>query len=74
MPFVSIDNCSHNGTKLYKAVSTFARKWVENGQADKEFGVYSDKPEVCTSPGNMIDKITPTPDASVKKMLLKVGF
>ncbi len=25
---VSTDNCSHNGDKLYAAISTFAGKWV----------------------------------------------
>ena len=74
LALVSMDNCSHNGTKLYKAVSTFAKKWVENGLADKEFEVYINNPKFVSFPWSMIDKIIPRPDASVKKMLLKVGF
>lgn len=28
---VSMDNCSHNGDKLYEAINAFAEKWIENG-------------------------------------------
>ena len=44
---VSMDNCSHNGDKLFAAVSTFAEKWTENGTANKEFLSYiKDKEKV----------------------------
>lgn len=35
---VSMDNCSHNGDKLYAAINTFAEKWEENkpGWQDSE--------------------------------------
>ena len=34
---VSMDNCSHNGDKLYAAINAFAEKWAENGLVEKEF-------------------------------------
>jgi fructuronate reductase len=74
LALVSMDNCSHNGTKLYNAVSAFAKKWVENGLVDKGFEAYINNPECVSFPWSMIDKITPRPDGSVKEMLLKDGF
>ena len=35
LALVSMDNCSHNGTKLYEAVSAFAGEWVKNGLVEK---------------------------------------
>lgn len=69
---VSTDNCSHNGDKLYAAVSAFAKAWVENGKADAGFLKYIDSPKV-SFPWSMIDKITPRPDASVEKILQEDG-
>lgn len=71
---VSMDNCSHNGTKLYNAVSTFAKKWVQNGIVDKGFEEYIDNPKFVSFPWTMIDKITPRPDEKVKEILKKDGF
>ena len=71
---VSMDNCSHNGDKLYAAVSAFAEKWCENGLADKEFLAYVNDPAKVSFPWSMIDKITPRPDAKVEKMLLDDGM
>lgn len=34
---VSLDNCSHNGSKLYDAVKTFADSWVKNKKVDAGF-------------------------------------
>ena len=34
---VSMDNCSHNGDKLYTAVNAFAEAWVKNGVVDAGF-------------------------------------
>lgn len=70
---VSTDNCSHNGDKLYAAVSTFAKKWAENGKVQEGFVQYVDDREKVTFPWTMIDKITPRPDASVEKILLDDG-
>lgn len=69
---VSTDNCSHNGDKLYAAVSAFAGAWAENKKADAGFAAYVDSEKV-SFPWSMIDKITPRPDASVEKILLEDG-
>lgn len=70
---VSMDNCSHNGDKLYAAISAFARKWVENGKAQAGFLDYINQKEKVSFPWSMIDKITPRPDASVEEILKKDG-
>ena len=71
---VSMDNCSHNGDKLYEAVSTFAKKWVENNTADAGFLAYINDRDKVTFPWTMIDKITPRPDASVEAILNADGL
>lgn len=71
---VSMDNCSHNGTKLYNAVSTFAEKWTENKNVDGGFLEYIKDKNSVSFPWSMIDKITPRPDDGVKNMLIKSGF
>ena len=70
---VSMDNCSHNGDKLYEAVSTFAKKWEEKGLVSIGFTAYIQNPEKVSFPWSMIDKITPRPDASIEKMLQEDG-
>lgn len=70
---VSMDNCSHNGDKLYAAINTFAEKWVENGVADAGFKAYVNDKSKVTFPWTMIDKITPRPDASVEAILREDG-
>lgn len=69
---VSTDNCSHNGDKLYAAVSAFAKAWVENGKAETGFAAYIDSAKVSFT-WSMIDKITPRPDASVETILMEDG-
>ena len=66
---VSMDNCSHNGDKLYAAVNSFAEKWQENGLTDAGFTAYINDKNKVSFPWSMIDKITPRPDASVEKIL-----
>lgn len=70
---VSMDNCSHNGTKLYEAVSAFAEKWSENGLTEKGFKNYINNPAKVSFPWSMIDKITPRPNASVEAILKQDG-
>jgi len=71
---VSMDNCSHNGDKLYAAINAFAEKWTGNGTAEAGFlGYINDKNKV-SFPWSMIDKITPRPDASVEEILKKDGI
>ena len=71
---VSMDNCSHNGDKLYAAINTFAEKWVANGVADAGFKVYVNDKSKVSFPWSMIDKITPRPDASVEAILKADGI
>ncbi len=71
---VSTDNCSHNGDKLYAAIHTFARKWVESGKAEDGFVSYINNKELVSFPWTMIDKITPRPDASVEALLKEDGI
>ncbi|MDW5299361.1 MAG: mannitol dehydrogenase family protein [Sedimentibacter sp.] len=71
---VSMDNMSHNGTKLYEAVSEFAKRWEEKALVDESFLDYVNDSELVSFPWSMIDKITPRPDPSVRKMLKDVGF
>ena len=71
---VSMDNCSHNGDKLYEAVGTFAKKWAENQTADAAFLSYVNNRDKVTFPWTMIDKITPRPDASVEAILQADGL
>ncbi|MEE1032653.1 MAG: mannitol dehydrogenase family protein [Ruminococcus sp.] len=66
---VSMDNCSHNGTKLYQAIETYAKAWAENGLVEKEFENYITNPEKVSFPWSMIDKITPRPDPTVEASL-----
>ena len=70
---VSMDNCSHNGTKLYDAVHTFAETWVKNGVAEAGFVAYIENPDKGSFPWTMIDKITPRPDSSVEEILKNDG-
>jgi fructuronate reductase len=64
-----MDNCSHNGTRLYDAINAFAEQWCARGVADAGFVKYVNDPEKVGFPWTMIDKITPRPDAKVIEML-----
>lgn len=72
--FVSMDNCSHNGEKLFNSVEAFAVKWVENGLVEKGFLEYIRNPKKVSFPWSMIDKITPRPSEIVKETLSSIGF
>ena len=71
---VSMDNCSHNGDKLFAAVDAFAKAWAEAGLVKKEFVNYVEDETKVSFPWTMIDKITPRPDESVKDILSKDGL
>lgn len=71
---VSMDNCSHNGDKLFAAISSFADAWVKNGLVDAGFAAYVKTSGKVSFPWSMIDKITPRPDASIEKILKKDGI
>ena len=66
---VSMDNCSHNGDKLYAAVNAFAKARTDNGLVEAGFLGYVNDQTKVTFPWSMIDKITPRPDAKVEAML-----
>ncbi|MDR1744709.1 MAG: mannitol dehydrogenase family protein [Planctomycetota bacterium] len=69
---VSMDNCSRNGDRLAAAVRAFAAEWVGAGLVEQGFIDYLDSS--VSFPWSMIDKITPSPDEGVRKMLLACGF
>lgn len=71
---VSMDNCSHNGDKLYYAIEAYSEYWVKNGFVDDGFLSYISDTTKVSFPWSMIDKITPRPDDKVKKLLEKDGF
>lgn len=70
---VSMDNCSHNGDRLFAAILSFARNWAGNQTAEAGFVDYVSNKETVTFPWTMIDKITPRPDASIEALLKKDG-
>jgi fructuronate reductase len=72
--FVSMDNCSHNGEKLYTSIDAIAREWAKRGLVDKTFLDYINTPSKVSFPWSMIDKITPRPAESVKQTLNDSGF
>jgi len=74
LALVSLDNCSHNGSKLFDAVFAFAEKWSESSLTDKGFVSYITNPALVSFPWSMIDKITPRPDAGVRALLEDCGF
>ena len=69
-----MDNCSHNGDKLYAAVSAFASAWQDNGLIEDGFVSYVNDRTKTAFPWTMIDKITPRPDDTVKAMLEQDGI
>ena len=71
---VSMDNCSHNGEKLYNAINSIVEKWANNGLVEKDFLKYINNPKKVSFPWSMIDKITPRPSDNVKETLNSAGF
>ncbi|MDR2194144.1 MAG: mannitol dehydrogenase family protein [Treponema sp.] len=71
---VSMDNCSHNGDKLFAAVSAFVDQWTAKGFIDKGFAGYVRDAAKVAFPWSMIDKITPRPDEGVRKILEATGL
>lgn len=71
---VSMDNCSHNGDRLYEAINAFAKAWTENGLVDGAFLEYVNDRNKVTFPWTMIDKITPRPDVSIEEILRADGI
>ncbi|MDR2483696.1 MAG: mannitol dehydrogenase family protein [Treponema sp.] len=74
LALVSMDNCSHNGDKLFAAIDAFAQGWTARGLAEAGFAEYIRDRAKVSFPWTMIDKITPRPDDGVKAMLEQAGF
>ncbi len=70
---VSMDNCSHNGDKLYAAVNAFALAWEERGVCKAGFLAYVNNINKVSFPWTMIDKITPRPDEKIRQLLADDG-
>lgn len=72
--FVSMDNCSHNGTRLFEAIDTISGEWEKSGLVREGFREYVNDKSKVGFPWSMIDKITPRPDEKVVEMLRADGF
>ena len=71
---VIMDNCYHNGDKVFEAVEAYAQNWVKNGFVEEGFLNYVRDKNKVAFPWSMIDKITPRPDDKVRKVLEEDGF
>lgn len=74
LAFVSMDNCSHNGDRVFEALTAFAQEWEKRGLADAGFVRYLGDKTKVSFPWSMIDKITPRPDDKVVALLKADGF
>jgi fructuronate reductase len=74
LALVSMDNCSHNGDRLFAAAETFAKSWIQKGQTDSGFLDYVRDPKKLSFPWTMIDKITPGPDKGIEETLAALGL
>lgn len=72
LSLVSMDNFHHNGSALEDAVTTFAKKWAENGIVPETFYDYTRTS--LSYPWTMIDKGTPGPSDTVGGMLRECVF
>ena len=71
---VSMDNCSHNGEKLYNSVITIAHQWYDRALVDQDFLTYLQDPSQVSFPWSMIDKITPRPSETIEQELERCGI
>lgn len=74
LALVSMDNCSHNGSRLQTAVCDYAEHWAKAGLVDPGFLAYISDGKLVSFPWTAIDKITPRPDETVRKMLEEDGL
>ena len=70
----SMDNCSHNGSKVQAGVFAYAERWAKDGLVAQEFVDYLKDGSKVSFPWSMIDKITPRPHEKVKALLAADGF
>lgn len=71
---VSMDNVSENGKKLRGSVLEVAGIWKEKGYLSADAYDYICDETKVSFPWTMIDKITPRPAKSVRKMLADAGM
>lgn len=71
---VSMDNCSHNGSRLEAAVLAFADAWEQRGLCKTGFSAYVRDKSKVSFPWSMIDKITPRPDDAVRARIEADGI
>lgn len=71
---VSMDNCSHNGDILKRAVLDMAQAWQAKGFVGEDFLAYLQDEQKVSFPLSMIDKITPRPSESIKNHLAEAGL
>lgn len=72
--FVSMDNCSKNGDRLYQAIHIYAQEWEKRGLVKEGFVAYVNDKSKVGFPWSMIDKITPHPSEDIVSILKKDGF
>lgn len=71
---VSMDNCSHNGEKLYEAIHTIAVEWAVRNLVEQDFVEYIENENMVSFPWTMIDKITPRPAVSIENLFERDGI
>lgn len=71
--FVSMDNCSHNGTLLKNAIVEFVKSWVDAGAVAADFADYVNDETKVYFTWSMIDKITPRPSEKIEDILISDG-
>jgi fructuronate reductase len=74
LALVSMDNCSHNGTRLLEAVMTFAQSWQNQGLIEAGFVDYLNDGSKISFTWSMIDKITPRPSETARVILAADGY
>jgi len=74
LALVSMDNCSHNGTRLFEAVRSFAAEWTKNGFVEGGFLSFVEDKNCLSFPWTMVDRITPGPDSEVAELLNADGL
>ena len=70
----SMDNCARNGDVVRDAITTYAKRWIEEGIAPKRFLEYLEDQNLVSYPWSMIDKITPKPNEVVLEALCADGI
>ena len=73
LAFVSMDNCSENGKRLFEALIFIAKEWYNSKLVEKDFLRYLESDKI-SFPWTMIDRITPRPDSENLTLLKSKGI